>query len=279
MKQPETTPMKSKPLLSRLAQEPTLHFFLIAALLFAIYEYNQSSSGKVLEIEQNEIDARIFLQEMTSGQPLTDEQREFLTASYIEEQILVQEALAMNLDHDARIHDILAQKMRHVLSGDIIQPATSELQEYYAANADRYETLATVSTDELVFDSNEPLPASVNVLLQQGAEPESMLAITPGNVLALPNVNHIDLSNIFAPEFADRVFNANSGDWVGPFPSNRGQHWLRVREQNPARTPELEEITDRVRLDWISEMEDSRLQQEIDKLWDQYTILINAAPE
>lgn len=266
-------------LLRRLAQEPTLHFFLIAGLLFAMYEYNQSGSGKVLEIEQGEIDARIFLQEMTSGQPLTDEQREFITASYIEEQILVREALAMNLDDDARIHDILAQKMRHVLSGDIIQPADSELQEYYSANTDRYESLATVSTDELVFDLNVSLPASVTTLLQQGAEPERILAIVPGNVSPLPNVNHIDLSNIFAPEFADRVFNASLGEWVGPFPSNRGQHWLRVHEQSPARTPALEEVADRVRLDWISEMEDSRLQQEIDKLWDQYTILINATPE
>lgn len=265
--------------LQKLAQEPTLHFFLLAGLLFVIYGLNQSGSDKIIEIEQSEIDGRIFLQELSSGQALTDEQREFITASYIEEQILVREALAMKLDDDARIHDILAQKMRHVLSGDIIQPTATELAQYFAQNSARYESMATVSTDELVLDTTDPLPASVSTLLEQGADPDAVLAITSGNVAPLPNVNHLDLANIFAPEFADRVFSAGIGEWVGPFPSNRGQHWLRLREQNPARTPALEEIADRVRMDWISEEEDSRLQQEIDKLWDSYTILINAAPE
>lgn len=265
--------------LHTLAREPTLHFFLIAGLLFAIYGFNQSGSGEVLEIEQSEIDARIFLQELSSGQALTDEQREFITATYIEEQILVKEALAMNLDDDARIHDILAQKMRHVLSGDIIQPTTDELNQYYAENVAKYESMATVSTDEMVLNTNEPVSDSVNTLLQQGANPEEIIALAPGNVSALPNVNHLDLSNIFSPEYADRVFAASIGEWVGPFPSNRGQHWLRVREINPARIPSLDEITDQVRMDWISEKEESRLQEEIDKLWDRYTILINATQE
>lgn len=265
--------------LQKLAQEPTLHFFLIAGLLFLIYGLSQSSSDRVIEIEQSEIDGRIFLQELSSGQALTEEQREFITASYIEEQILVREALAMNLDDDARIHDILAQKMRHVLSGDIIQPTAAELAQYFTKNSARYESMATVSTDELVLDTSDPLPAAVIALIEQGADSEDVLASTTGSVAPLPNVNHLDLSNIFAPEFADSVFDASVGEWVGPFPSNRGQHWLRLREHFPARIPALEEIADRVRMDWISEEEDSRLQLEIDKLWDRYTILINAAPE
>lgn len=265
--------------LRSLIREPTLHFFLLAGLLFAIYAFNESRSGDILEVEQSEIDARIFLQELNSGQALTDEQREFITASYIEEQILVREALAMNLDEDARIHDILAQKMRHVLSGDIIQPTTSELSQYYTENTARYESMATVSTDEMVLNTDEPLSDAVTSLLQQGADAEAVIALTPGNVSPLPNANYLDLSNIFSAEYADRVFAASIGEWVGPFPSNRGQHWLRVQEINPARIPALEEITDRVRIDWISEKEEERLQAEIDKLWDRYTILINAAAE
>jgi len=276
----ELNPMTAtRSILQKLLQEPTVHFFVIAGILFALYGINKSNSGNVLEIEQSEIDARLFLQEMSSGQALSDEQREYITASYIEEQILVREAKAMNLDDDARINDILAQKMRHVLSGDIIQPSVAELQNYYADNAERYLTQATVSTDELVFDSRDPLPDSVTDLLQAGADPEAMLALSPGNVAPLPNVNRIDLANIFAPDFADRVFAAEVGQWIGPFTSNRGQHWLRVQQSSPARTPALEEIEDRVRLDWIADEEESRLQLEIDRLWERYTILINGSSE
>lgn len=264
----------SRPFLKQILREPTLHFLLIAALIFTFFMLSQTNNLNVLEISQREIDARIFLQEMTSGEALTEEQRQFIASTYVEEQILVQEALAMGLDNDARIHDMLAQKMRHVLSGNIIQPSAAELSDYYRSNSDRYQTLATVTVDELVFNTSEQLPLQVATLLEQGSEPQILIALEPGNTSPLPNVNHIDLTNIFAPEFADEVFASEIGQWTGPFLSNRGQHWLRVIQQIEVRLPALEEIADRVRLDWIAEEEDSRLQQEIDNLWDRYSIII-----
>ncbi len=255
-------------------REPTVHFFAIALLIFAAYAITQANNENLLEIDQREIDARIFLQEMSRGEALNDEQRELVTAFYIEEQILVREALSMELDNDERIHDILAQKMRHVLSGNIIQPTAAELDAYYQENRDRYETLGTLNIDELVFNSREQLADSILAALDQGSEPELLLQMAEGTLSPLPNVNNIDLANIFDDEYAATVLAAELNQWSGPYISNRGQHWLRVLEKNDARIPALEEITDRVRLDWIAAEEESRLQQEIDKLWDNYTIVI-----
>jgi len=256
------------------SQEPTLHFFLIAGIIFALYEFTQSNDENVLEVSQSEIDARIFLQELNSGETASDQQRELITVLFIEEKILVQEALTMDLDNDARIHDMLAQKMRHVLSGDIIQPSQEELFGFYQSNITRYETLTTISVDELVFDSRNPLPAAMQTLLSSGAEAEELLELSEGSASPLPNVNFLDLSNIFDESFATNVFSENLGDWSGPFISNRGQHWLRVTERNEARLTPLSEIEDRVRLDWITQEEDLRLQLQIDKLWDNYSIRI-----
>lgn len=261
--------------LKTLLQEPTLHFFLIALAIFGLYGLSRMGGGNLLEIDQREIDARIFMQEMARGEPLTDEQRQFITNAYVEEQILVQEAIAMGLDNDARIHDMLAQKMRHVLSGNVIQPGPEELERYYQQNLERYRTQPLVSVDELVFNSRDPLGPEVLQALQQGSDAQTLLRMEPGNVAPLPNVNLIDLSNIFDPDFADTVFAAEIGNWSGPFISNRGQHWLKVIERNEARLPTLAEISDRVRLDWIATEEEILLQQEIDRLWDQYVIVIN----
>ncbi len=256
-------------------QEPTLHFFLIAAAVFAVYALSRASSENLLEIDQREIDARVFMQEMARGEALSDEQRQLIANAYVEEQILVREAMAMGLDNDARIHDMLAQKMRHVLSGDVIQPSADELRGFYEANLDRYRSLPSVSVDELVFNSREPLPPAVLEALQRGADSAELLQLEAGNAAPLPNVNHIDLSNIFSREFADEVFAAAVGQWSGPFPSNRGQHWLQISERTEAYLPSLEEINDRVRLDWIAQMEDLRLAEQIDSLWDEYTIIIS----
>ena len=269
----ESIPMNTS-LLQKLIREPTVHFFIIALLIFALYAITQSGNENLLEIDQREIDARIFMQELSRGEELTLEQRELVTAFYIEEQILVREALSMELDNDERIHDILAQKMRHVLSGNIIQPTDAELREYFQENSTRFETPASLTLDELVFDSRDPLADSIVAALRQGADSATLLSMSQGTVAPLPNVNSIDLANIFEQEFADRVLAADLNQWQGPYVSNRGQHWLRVIEHIPAGISALDEIADLVRLEWISTEEESRLQQEVDKLWNEYTIVI-----
>ena len=169
---------------------------------------------------------------------------------------------------------MLAQKMRHVLSGDVIQPTADDLNNYYEENLERYRTLPLVSVNELVLNTQDELGAEVQAFLDSGSDAEMILAATAGNEAPLPNVNRIDLANIFSPEFSEQVFNAESESWVGPYTSNRGQHWLKITERSEANLPPLNEITDRVRLDWIAEEEEILLQQEVDKLWDQYTIIV-----
>jgi hypothetical protein len=246
----------------------------MAIVIFVIYAISQTNRENLLEVDQREIDARVFIQEMTTGQPLNDEQRQFIASNYVEEQILVREAIALGLNNDARIHDMLAQKMRHVLSGDVIQPTTDDLNSYYEENLERYRTLPLVSVNELVLNTQDELSAEVQAFLDSGSDAEMILSATAGNEAPLPNVNRIDLANIFSPEFSEQVFNAESESWVGPYISNRGQHWLKVTERSEANLPPLNEITDRVRLDWIAEEEEILLQQEVDKLWDQYTIIV-----
>ena len=265
---------QSNLVIQRLVQEPTVHFFLMAIVIFVIYAISQTNRENLLEVDQREIDARVFIQEMTTGQPLNDEQRQFIASNYVEEQILVREAIALGLNNDARIHDMLAQKMRHVLSGDVIQPTTDDLNSYYEENLERYRTLPLVSVNELVLNTQDELSAEVQAFLDSGSDAEMILSATAGNEAPLPNVNRIDLANIFSPEFSEQVFNAESESWVGPYTSNRGQHWLKITERSEANLPSLNEITDRVRLDWIAEEEEILLQQEVDKLWDQYTIIV-----
>ena len=271
MKEPENT----KNLVDQLINEPTVHFFMIAVVVFIVYAISNLSGDDVIELDQREIDARILMQEMVSGQPLTSEQQEFITASYVEEQILVKEAVELGLDNDARIHDMLAQKMRHVLSGDIIQPTPAELESFYSSNSELYRAPATVSVDELILDTRNEIPIEIQTLISEGVNSDEILEMASGSSAPLPNANHLDLSNIFAPEFADAVFQSQGNEWIGPFSSNRGQHFLKIIERSQERIPPMAEIADRVRLDWITQEEEIRLQQEVNKLWDRYEIIIN----
>ena len=78
-----------------LLREPLMHFFLMALIIFAAYGLSNRTQTVLLELDQVDIDGRLFMQEMATGQALSEEQREYFTAAFVEEQILVQEALKM----------------------------------------------------------------------------------------------------------------------------------------------------------------------------------------
>ncbi len=67
---------KTKSLVDQLMNEPTVHFFMIAIVVFIVYAVSNLNSDDVIELDQREIDARVLMQEMASGQPLTSEQQD-----------------------------------------------------------------------------------------------------------------------------------------------------------------------------------------------------------
>jgi len=270
MTKPPMTLQVIKPLL----REPLFHFAIIAAVLLVSFALFSPANNMYLEISQREIDARIFLAEISSAAELAPDQINAITAAYIEEQVLVREARTRGLDNDTRIHDILAQKLRHVLSAEVIQPSASELNLFYSENAARYISTATVSVDELVFNRRDQLPAAVIDALNLSLQSNEILDLEAGSAAPLPRVSRTDLSNIFNAAFAEDVFTAPNGAWSGPYLSNRGQHWLKVIQRSPEHLPQLSEIADLVRLDWIATEEDIRLNAQVIALVNRYTVVV-----
>lgn len=264
---------------ARILAEPTSYFALIAVSLFIFYALTSNNAENRIKIDQREIDARLFLQEVSSGGELTPEQKQLAIDAYIEEQILVREALAMGLDNDTRIHNILAQKARHVLSGDVIQPSNDELRDFYLEHSDNYRSLPTVSVNELIFNTKGDLAPEAQSGLASNSPGDELLKFEAGSNSPLPRVSRIDLANIFSKDFADDVFAASEGVWVGPFISNRGQHWLQIFGRNPSVLPDLADITDLVRLDWIAVEEDRRLNDAIAELAAKYKVVISNETE
>ena len=262
----------------RILKEPTFYFLVLAAGISFFYWLFNNQNTQPIQIDWQEVEARILVTELTQGYPATEQQRREIEESLINDYILVVEAYELGLQNDARINDILAQKMRHVLSGNVIQPTDQELESFYQEYLPRYQQPARLTATELVFSTQEPLP---ELLLEQLASGISEQELTTDlNRIAgiLPRVTQDDLNSIFDSQIARQAFAASDATWVGPYQSNRGQHWLQVDERFPARTPTLEEIVEQVRLDWITLEEEVRLEQEIDVLRNRYEIAIINRP-
>ena len=258
----------------KILKEPTFHFLILASAISVVYWFINANSENQVNIDQQEIDARVLVTELTQGFTVDGAQRQQIEQDLINDYLLVLEAYKLGLQNDARINDILAQKMRHVLSGNVIQPTQEELEKFYTANLTRYTSAPRVTTDELVFNTRDSLPETLTRQLAQGVLAENIDSDLNQTAGILPRVTQQDFASIFSEEFASQIFDAQTNSWVGPYFSNRGQHWLMITEAFPASTALLDDIADQVRLDWIVEEEDKRLEQEIANLRNTYSVTI-----
>ena len=185
--------------------EPPVHFVLLAAALFGASAL-LGPGDNLIEITRDDLEWRILQVEAEEGRSLTGEERALVRERYIDEQVLVREALALGLEEDERIDDILVQKMLHVLSGDVIQPTDEELAAYYQMNIERYAVQETVTIDEVVAPVGAALPSA----LLEGGEPEDLGdgALTASRVMSRMTIDDLVLifGDVSAPIWQARTW-------------------------------------------------------------------------
>ena len=221
-----------------------------------------------------QIEVRIAELEALRGAPLSPEERQLVENAYIDEQVLVREALDMGLEADRRIDDILVQKMLHVLSGDVIQPTEDELRAFYEANQASYTPEPTLSIEEVVIAAGSTAAGDLVEQLRAGVSAQELADNTDVRASVLRAVTGGDLRRLFGPVTAELILSANTEGWIGPHETVRGQHWFRIVEQTTPELPPLESVRERVRLDWVADQEAARLDQAVGGLRERYNIVI-----
>lgn len=272
-------PRSATPLFRRILREPTSHFVLLAAVLFAANAALESWRGNVITVDRLQIEVRIAELEALRGAPLSPEERELVEDAYIDEQVLVREALDMGLEADRRIDDILVQKMLHVLSGDVIQPTEDELRAFYEANRTSYTPEPTLTIEEVVIAVGSPAAGDLVEQLQGGASAQELANGPDVRSSVLRQVTGGDVRRLFGPVTAELILSANTEGWIGPHETVRGQHWFRIVEQTTPELPSLDSVRERVRLDWVADQEAARLEQAVGELRERYDIVIDEPGE
>lgn len=267
-------PTSATPLFRRILREPTSHFVLLAAVLFAANAALESLRGNVITIDRVQIEVRIAELEALRGAPLSPEEQQLVEDAYIDEQVLVREALDMGLEADRRIDDILVQKMLHVLSGDVIQPTEDELGAFYEANRASYTPEPTLTIEEVVIAGDSPAGGDLVDELRVGASAQELAENPDVRSSVLREVTGGDLRRLFGPVTAELILSANTEGWIGPHETVRGQHWFRIVEQTTPELPPLDSVRERVRLDWVADQEAARLDLAVRGLRERYNIVI-----
>jgi hypothetical protein len=236
-------------------REPLVHFVVIGALLFLVFEWRGAGpASRRIVITPGQVDAMGAGFARTWQREPTEEELKGLIDEYVREEIATREAMAAGLDRDDTVvRRRLRQKWEFLAedAGDTTPPGDAELQAFLDAHADRYR-----SETEITFS-------------QRMREGEARLL--PADLERTPQV---DVARLFGDDFAAAVLRVEPGNWSGPIRSGYGTHDVFVKERREGQVPALSDVREQVERDFIADRRQRTLRSEYETLLGRYQIVV-----
>jgi len=254
--------------LSRLIREPLLHFLLLGAgfflLFYQVADPPERESPDRIVVTRADTDRLVAQWQRQWQRPPTAEELDGLIESFIREEILYREALALGLDKDdVIIRRRLGQKLEFLFKdlAEQVEPKDEELERYLQQNAERYAVAGRFSFDHIYFNRDKRGAAAE----KDARETRAQLNVQTGSIDSLnlgdsflyqyhfEKQSPAQISRIFGQKFADQLPGLENGEWRGPIESGYGVHLVYVRERIQPGKPSLDDVRDKVRWDVIAE--------------------------
>ena len=249
--------------LTTLLREPLLHFLLIGAALFLLY--NMQNEDRVdnsrIVISKAQINHLVTLWEKKRQRLPTQTELESMIQQQVREEVMVREALAMGLDkNDNIIRRRLAQKIEFITSdlAALAEPTEVELSNYLSTHSEQFSLPARIDFVQVFINpakrgigTDDYANSLLNELIQAG---ENSDITTLGDPLMLgqhhEQVTEHDISRLFGKEFASNLFTLPVGIWQGPIQSGYGLHLVRISHKTESQLPELNAVREKVLAEW-----------------------------
>lgn len=276
-----------------LAREPLVHFLLLGAVLFGLDAWLRPAATPAANAEIVVTEARIRNLAQNFGRtwqrPPTREELDGLVESYVREEVMVREALALGLDRDdAIIRRRLQQKVEFVSeeAAALAKPSDGELDAYLKAHADAFRREARITFAQVYLDPvrrKATIEADVErllaILTNAGATPELSKA---GDSLMLleqryENSTPTEVARLFGNDFAEALAKQPVGKWVGPIRSGYGVHLVKVEALVPGDAPALADVRPLVEREWANAKRQELSKAYYEKLRAKYKVTVQTS--
>jgi hypothetical protein len=280
--------------MGKIMKEPYMYFFILGFIVFGLHSFlggTASASEDPFTVEVTSADIewiRSSWETRMMRQP-TGEELESLIDSYIRDEILYREALAMNLDEgDSTIKRRLVQRLTYVFEdiAENVDPTDDQLKEYIEKNKEEYILPETVSFTQVYFSSEKrdnALGDAENVLVKIKAE-----GISPEDAVSLGDPIMIDSSfHKKSPEgvavtlgiqFSETLFSTEGEGWQGPISSTYGTHLVYISGRTESEMPKFEDIQEDVKIDFMYDLKKEIIDNTYIAMESRYTILKEGLP-
>lgn len=280
--------------ISRWLSEPFVHFLLLGAGLFGVYEWVQTRHAP-LNDRQHVVLGRGDIEHLRSGftaqwrRGPSDSEMQALVDDRLNEEVLYREALALGLDRDDTVvRRRLAQKTAFLLQdvASLHEPSPAELAAYRRHHAPRYVQSERWSFEHIYFssasrrDKAEPDAARALDTLREASAGVDVGALGDASLLELHQHDQSarQLREHFGPDFADAIANSAIlpvGIWTGPFRSSYGWHLVRIVAGTETPRESADELEGRLRADWAEDQRRALNAQTMARIRARYSIVVS----
>jgi hypothetical protein len=271
-------------LLRALARRPMLHFVVLGAIVFGIAR--RPADDRTIHVDARRLAALSTEGAKRSGHAPTEEEKQRVVASAIEDELLVREARRLGLDeNDEIVRQRLIQKMLFFLEdlgGASRTPDEPALRAFFAANRDRYHSPAHLRFVQVYATSQ----ARARELVSPVAEFER----TSADAAALPPVGDPlpvarsfdgsapDAAAVYGASFVAALTSLPAGRWSEPIPSGVGWHLVKLLERRDERPASFEDVRGRVPLDYLIDRRERAVHDHLSAALARYAVDVDGAP-
>jgi hypothetical protein len=262
-------------------REPLSHFLLAGAGLFLLFSYAVDSpdvADDEIVITSGQIEHLTTIFVKTWQRSPTTEELRGLIDSYILEEVLYREAVAVGLDQDDTIiRRRLKQKMEFLVDDfSAADPSDDVLQSFLDSDPERFRTEASISFEHVyLVEADASAVDDVLMSLQDDRSFDPDIAIPSGLLpRQFDDASETMITSQFGESFKTAIFALGLGQWTGPVESPFGTHLIRVEQIMEGRVPALDEIRGVVQREWLVDRREAAQQMFFDSLRDKYTIRI-----
>jgi hypothetical protein len=270
----------------KLIKEPLLHFLLIGALLFVVYQQlNPESPSRPDEIlvSAGRIESLAATFTRTWQRPPTAEELKGLVDAYVREEMLAREAMKLSLDrNDPVIRRRLEQKMEFIIGdiGSSTSPTDEQLAAFLTEHPDSFRRPASYTFRQVFLSSDKRGDAVIteaNRLLEQLRKDDSSFGEL-GDPSLLPREvageSATRITSTFGEDFTKALDKLTLHQWSEPVVSGFGVHLVRLDERVDGRLPNLDEIRSQVAREWSQQLRQRTRDQYLQSLLDRYQVTV-----
>jgi peptidyl-prolyl cis-trans isomerase C len=275
-------------MLKTLLKEPLFHFLFIGAVLFVLFGIvGESDTGpdNRIEVTQADVERLVATWQRRWNRLPTPSELNNLVESYIREEILYREAVAMGLEKDdSVVRRRMAQKIEFLFK-DIStppEPTDGDLQAYLEKYPDKFTSPARYNFSHIYLsvdkrgenamkDAGELLTKLQNNPNQKDPTQFSDLFMFDYD---FADITEFEITRIFGEQFAKALAGIKTGQWQGPVDSGYGIHLVKVGKRIEPSLPPLAEIRDKVQMEYIAELQRNANQKFYLSLRERYEVVV-----